>query len=265
MNIFKRVWVRYQLRHYAIPYELWTEVCKSIAVLQTLSSGEKAHLRILTTLFLREKRFVGVQGLQLTNRLCVAIASQACLPVLKLGLDYLSGWIEIVVYPDAFRVCRDERDNASVVHHQHQKTLVCESWSRGPIILSWSDVENDCLGTQPGRNVVIHEISHKLDQLNGPADGFPPLPYRMPIPEWTAALSTAYHTLIKSIEHHHRACIDPYAATSPAEFFAVASEYFFCRPEILNQHYPDVYQRLTLYYRQDPLHRIGKKTNSYST
>lgn len=260
MNIFKRAWVYYQLRHYIIPYELWNELCKSIGVLQTLTSGEKAHLRILTTLFLREKRFVGVQGLQLTNRLCVVIASQACLPVLKLGLDYLSGWIEIVVYPDAFLVSRDERDDASVVHH-HRETLVGESWSRGPLVLSCSEVEKDCLGTQLGRNVVIHEISHKLDQLNGSADGFPPLPYRMAVPEWTAALSAAYHTLIKSIGHHHRSCIDPYAATSPAEFFAVVSEYFFCAPEILYQHYPEVYQQLSLYYRQDPLDRIGKKTD----
>jgi len=93
--------------------------------------------------------------------------------------------------------------------------------------LSWDDVERDVQGKQSGRNVVIHEIAHKLDMLNGSANGFPPLHYGMEITRWTASLSTAYQSLVRRVEHHHRACINPYAATNPAEFFAVISEYFF--------------------------------------
>ena len=140
------------------------------------------------------------------------------------------------------------------MHHQEQ-ALVGESWSRGPLILSWDDIERDLQGKQPGSNVVIHEIAHKLDVLNGPADGFPPLHQGMALSEWSTSLSAAYESLIQRVEHHQQACINPYAATSPAEFFAVISEYFFCAPEILHKHFVDVYLQLQHYYRQNPLLR----------
>ena len=254
MNIFKRARIRYILHRHAIAYCLWSEVTEKLPVLQGMTAVEKAHLRELTTLFLQEKRFVGVQGLQLTDAMCLMVATQACLPALSFGMGCLSGWIDIIVYPGAFLISRDEMDSAGVVHHQ-ERALVGESWSRGPLIFSWEDVERDSQGVQPGRNVVIHEIAHKLDMLNGPTDGFPPLHYRMPIAEWTSALSAAYESLAQRIEHHHRICINPYAASSPAEFFAVISEYFFCEPEILQNHFADVYHQLVLYYRQNPLLR----------
>ena len=254
MNIFKRARIRYILHRYAIAYDLWAEVTEKLAVLQGITAVEKAHLRELTTLFLHEKRFVGAQGLQLTEVMCLMIATQACLPVLKLGMGCLSGWTDIIVYPGAFRVSRDEIDSAGIVHHQEQ-ALIGESWSRGPLILSWEHVEMDNQGEHSGRNVVIHEIAHKLDRLNGTANGFPPLHSRMPITEWTAALSTAYESLVQRVEHHHRVCINPYAATSPAEFFAVTSEYFFCAPEVLHAHFKAVYQQLEFYYRQKTLLR----------
>jgi MtfA peptidase len=255
MNIFNRARTRYILHHHAIEHTLWVEVTEKPASLQGMTAVEKAHLRELTTLFLHEKQFVGVQGLQLTDAMCLIIAAQACLPALGLGIDCLSGWIEIIVYPGAFRICRDDTDASGVVHHQEQ-ALIGESWSRGPLILSWDDVERDMQEKQSGRNVVIHEIAHKLDMLNGPADGYPPLHHGMAVTEWSTSLSAAYESLIRQVEHHHRTCINPYAATSPAEFFAVISEYFFCAPEILHTHFAEVYQQLQLYYRQNPLLRL---------
>ena len=258
MNIFKRAQIRYLLHRHAIPHKLWAEVTEQLVVLQGMTAVEKAHLRKLATLFLHEKQFVGVQELQLTDAMCLTIAVLACVPALGLGIACLSGWIEIIVYPGAFRVSRDERDAAGVVHHQEQ-ALIGESWSRGPLIVSWHDIEQDMQGQQSGRNVVIHEIAHKLDVLNGAADGYPPLHRDMDIAAWSASLIAAYESLVQQVEHHHRACINPYAATNPAEFFAVISEYFFCAPELLHTHFADVYQQLRLYYRQDPLLRIHKR------
>ncbi len=254
MNIFKRARTRYILHRHAIARNLWREATEKLAVLQGMTAVEKAHLRELTTLFLHEKQFFGARELQLTDTMCLIIAAQACLPALGLGIDCLSGWTEIIVYPGAFLISRDEKDAAGVVHHQEQ-ALIGESWSRGPLIVSWDDVERDMQEKQSGRNVVIHEIAHKLDMLNGPADGFPPLPHGMAVTEWSTALSAAYESLVRQVEHHHHACINPYAATSPAEFFAVISEYFFCAPEILHTHFADVYRQLQLYYRQNPLLR----------
>ncbi|MGZ8191638.1 MAG: M90 family metallopeptidase, partial [Methylococcaceae bacterium] len=226
-----------------------------LAFLQGMTAVDKAHLRELSTVFLHEKNIVGVQGLEITDAMEVIIAVQACLPVLRLGIGCLAGWTDIVVYPGAFRVSKDDRDSAGVIHHE-QQVLIGESWSRGPVILSWEDVERDMQETQSGRNVVIHEIAHKLDMLNGSANGFPPLHYGMDTKQWSTSLSCAYQSLVERVEHHHRACINPYAATSPAEFFAVISEYFFCQPETLHSHFFKVYQQLELYYRQNPLMRM---------
>jgi Mlc titration factor MtfA (ptsG expression regulator) len=255
MNFLKRSRIRYILYRHAIAHGLWVEVTEKLTVLHGMTAVEKAHLRELTTLFLHEKRFVGAPGFQLTDAMCVMVAAQACLPALRFGMGCLSGWIDIIVYPGAFRISRDEMDMAGVVHHQ-ERALAGESWSRGPLLLSWEDVEKDSRGENVGRNVVIHEIAHKLDMLNGPADGFTPLHYGMPITEWTSALSSTYDSLVSRVEHHHTICVDPYAATSPAEFFAVISEYFFCAPEVLNVHFAAVYRQLVLYYRQNPLLRV---------
>ncbi|MDO8842883.1 MAG: zinc-dependent peptidase [Methylicorpusculum sp.] len=254
MNIFNHARTRYILHHHAIAYNQWAGVTEKLSVLQGMTAVEKAHLRKLTTLFMHEKKFFGAQDFQLTDAMCLIIAVQACLPALELGIRCLSGWTEIIVYPAAFRISRDVKDAAGVVHHQEQ-ALIGESWSRGPLIVSWNDVERDMQEKQSGRNVVIHEIAHKLDMLNGPADGFPPLPHGMAVPEWTTALSETYASLVRQVEAQHLTSINPYAATSPAEFFAVISEYFFCAPHTLHNRFADVYQQLQLYYRQNPLAR----------
>ncbi|MCX7099082.1 MAG: zinc-dependent peptidase [Methylococcales bacterium] len=255
MQFFKRARIAYLLRRHAITHSLWAETTGQLAVLHGMTAVEQAHLRELVTLFLHEKQFVGVQGLALTDAMCLGIAVQACLPALGFGLTSLSGWIEIIVYPGAFRINRDSRDATGVVHHQEQ-TLIGESWSQGPLILSWDDVAQDLQSKHLGRNVVIHEIAHKLDMLNGYADGYPPLAPDMAVTAWSTTFNAAYQSLVLRLEHHHTIPIDPYAASSPAEFFAVASEYFFCAPAILQTHFADVYQQLQLYYRQNPLSRV---------
>lgn len=254
MNIFKRARIRYILHRHAIPHRLWQETEEKLALLHGMTAVEKAYLRELTTLLLHEKNFVDVQGLQLSEAMRVIIAVQACLPILQLGLNCLSGWSDVIVYPGPFRVSRDAMDEAGVVHHQEQ-VLIGEAWSHGPLIVSWADVEREMLGRDSGRNVVIHEIAHKLDALNGGCNGFPPLHEGMSIPLWTEVFSEAYRSLVDELELHRFTSIDPYAATNPGEFFAVTSEYFFCSPETLHTHFSEVYQQLRLYYRQDPLSR----------
>jgi len=151
-------------------------------------------------------------------------------------------------------VSRDVKDEYGIVH-QTDSILSGEAWSKGPLILSWAAIQHDMQSGQQGHNVIIHEIAHKLDMLNGWADGVPPLHLDMKGPQWTEALRSAYHHLQQRIEHHHRVCINPYAASNPAEFFAVISEYFFAAPTILETQFPDVYKQFQLYYQQDPLKR----------
>ncbi|MGR8934689.1 MAG: M90 family metallopeptidase [Gammaproteobacteria bacterium] len=259
MNIFRRMRVRYLLRRHALPHRLWWSVCASLAVLQGLSAVEKAHLRVLCTLFLRQKKFVAAQELPLTAAMRLAIAAQACLPILKLGLEMFSEWSTVIVYPDAFRIDRDVTDEHGIVHRQRE-VLCGESWERGPLIVSWATVEKDRLyGSTQGHNVVIHEIAHKLDMLDGSANGIPPLHYRMPVTAWSDAFSNAYARMQMRLEEHRQPFLDAYATVNPAEFFAVVSEYFFAAPDILHGHFPDVYRQLRLYYRQDPLQRLRQR------
>jgi Mlc titration factor MtfA (ptsG expression regulator) len=243
--------VRYALKHHPLPHEVWERLMRDAPVFIGLSSVERAHLRELTILFLQYKDLCGVQGLILIQDMAITIVAQACLPVLKLGLDHYDGWVEVVIYPGAFRAVRDTTDAIGLVSHQDQ-ALCGESWSGGPVILSWDDVASDLAGSGTGHNVVVHEFAHKLDMRNGSADGMPPLHRGMVRQNWTQAFSDGFAHLQEQLQHHRRSDINPYGATAPAEFFAVVSEYFFSAPHRLHKHYPRVYEQLALFYLQDP-------------
>ena len=219
-----------------------------------LSGPEFVRLRELASVFLHRKTLNGAGGMQLDDGICTVIAGQACLLVLELGLDYFDGWSEIIVYPSTFIVRHEERDTAGVIH-ETRRTLGGEAWGRGPVILSWDDARPGAHPHGAGSNVILHEFAHKLDMLNGNANGMPPLHANMQREQWTLSLSAAYADLYHTIERHSHTSIDPYAAESPAEFFAVISELFFELPGRLQQLYPEVYRQMSLFYRQDPLAR----------
>lgn len=208
-----------------------------------------AHLREMTTWFLHQKTIIGVQGLKVTPSMKVAVAAQACLLILNLGVEYFDGWVEVLLYPGAFRVDHARTDAAGLVHHE-DRFLSGESWLRGPVILSWEDVERDTYHRQAGHNIVLHEFAHKLDGLNGVMNGMPPLRRGMSQKKWAEAFSGDYDLLRLQMESGKSAFINPYAATSPAEFFAVMSEYFFTAPELLKNQCPGVHKQLKQFYRQ---------------
>jgi Mlc titration factor MtfA (ptsG expression regulator) len=206
-------------------------------------------LRELTTWFLDSKAINGAQGLEVTLSMRVEVAAQACLLILNLDIDCFDSWVEVILYPGAFRVNHQQVDVIGLVHNE-ENILSGEAWLRGPVILSWDDVKRDIDHPQPGRNVVLHEFSHKLDGLNGVANGLPPLRRGMSRKRWGEDFSAAYDGLCSQVAAGESACINPYAATSPAEFFAVACEYYFTAPDILKNCYPGVNRQLTLFYRQ---------------
>ena len=203
-------------------------------------------LREMVLLFLAEKEFVGAHGIEVTDEMRIAIAAQACLPILELGLDWYAGWSGIVVYPGDFRVQRTEVDEHGVVHEWGDE-LAGEAMPGGPVVLSWDAAAHDLY-----INVVIHEFAHKLDMLNGEADGLPPLHPGMDPRAWRAAFAEAYEGFGDALERGRDTWLDPYAAEHPAEFFAVISESFFEDPAQTKRRYPLVYEQLRLFYRQDP-------------
>jgi hypothetical protein len=248
----RRFLLQRRLRRSRIPARLWREVVAEVPLLRRLPRREQHRLRQLATLFLHRKTIVGAGGLLVDERMRVIIAAQACLPILNLDLDYYDGWVEIIVYPDAFIVTHSEADEAGVVH-QGARALGGESWGRGPVILAWADIEPQQRQQGRGHNVVLHEFAHKLDTLNGPADGLPPLHRGVSIERWSRDFSAVFETLQYQVDHHLHTTLDPYGSTNPAEFFAVVSEAFFETPELLHRHYPLLYEDLCRFYRQDPL------------
>jgi Mlc titration factor MtfA (ptsG expression regulator) len=236
----------------AIPDELWAATIASLPFLAALSAEEQTHLKALAEQFLAEKEFSTAGGLQLSDEICVAIAAQGCLPILNLGLAAYREWVGIVVYPNEFVVPRQFADEDGVVH-EYDDVLSGEAWQGGPLLVSWHDVQM----AGEGYNVVIHEFAHKLDMLNGEADGMPALHSGITPEEWDAVFSAAYEDFCRRVDDDEETIIDPYASDDPAEFFAVLSESFFELPDVVSEEYPALYALLTRYYRQAPLTRLA--------
>ena len=244
-------WLRGAQEATPLPDALWQATLAGLPFLAGLNDDERNRLRALAEAFLAEKEFTSAGGLELSDAICVSIAAQGCLPILNLGLDYYRGWVGIVVYPDEFVIPRSIEDEFGIVH-EYDDVASGEAWAGGPLLISWRDAQM----AGSGYNVVIHEFAHKLDMLNGEADGIPPLPSEISRKDWEATLLAAYDDFCALVDEAEalgqETLLDPYAAENPGEFFAVMSEAFFETPRILREEYPALYAQLAAFYRQDP-------------
>ena len=251
-----RDWKRKRiLRQHRIDVALWRRALKHLPFLDGLSAAEERRLREFAVVFLAEKQLTPVHGLVLSEDDRIEIALQACLPVLELGLDWYDGWVGIVVHPSDFRVQRAETGADGVVHEWDDE-LAGESWPGGPVVLSWEALDDSGSVAAGGANVVIHEFAHKLDMMAGDADGVPPLPSREARERWIAVLDAEFERFCHAVDAGEEIFLDPYAAESEAEFFAVASEAFFESPNALRRGYPKLYDLFMGFYRQDPSKRL---------
>lgn len=250
----KRAYSAHRLRKIRIPASRWHDAIKQVPVLQGLSRAERQRLRELASEFLAIKTLNGANGLDVEEDMRILVAAQACLLLLGLDLSYFDGWSEVILYPDSFVVTRNETDDIGLVH-QAQQVLGGEAWGRGPVILSWSDARPAAYPHGEGSNVILHEFAHKLDMLNGIANGMPPLHTDMNLKNWTRDFQHAYDQLKQALATYQYIDIDPYAAKNPAEYFAVTTEIFFENPRRLVRAFPAVYDQLRQFYRQDPLQR----------
>jgi hypothetical protein len=264
-------WFRRTPRATAVSIDtaLWERATASWLFMRGLDASESSRLRALCEQFLAGKHLSGTHGLEISPLMRVEIAAQACILVLELGIEWYAGWSEVIVYPSQFAPEREVVDEAGVVHVTHEP-MAGEAWLGGPVILSYEDVAMtaDEEIRVAGYNVVIHEFAHKLDMRQGEPNGFPPLHEGMSAQAWKQAFSEAYDHFRKRVDAAERLPerraeaaldalpIDPYAAESAGEFFAVGSEAFFETPELLAPAYPAVYEQLRLFYKQDPLKRL---------
>lgn len=247
--------------------DLWAQVLQSQPLVGHLGAADLTRLRALVDGFLAEKHISGAAGFAPDALVQASIALQACLPALNLGLRAYADFVEVIVYPDQFLVPRRRTDDAGVVH-EGIEALAGEAMDGGPVVLSWADIGPGSHET--GGNVTIHEFVHKIDLLDGEADGIPPLPAGRHA-RWVRLLEDTYDAFCDALEHveaqiprsvdpesaaadryYEALPLDPYAATDPSEFFAVSGEAFFVTPVRLKSAYPEWYQALSEFFGQDP-------------
>lgn len=225
------------------PDEYEQHIINNVQIYQHLPKSLQKQLQGHINVFLAEKYFEGHNGLEITDEIRVVIAAQACLLLLNRKTNYFPHLKTILVYPSAFR-----NPNAEQAHLGH----LGESWVRGPVVLSWKDSEHGGINANDGKNVVIHEFAHQLDQEDGVSDGTPLLQPGH-IRTWGKVLGKEFKSLVIKAKCRRRAFFDHYGATNAAEFFAVITEHFFEQPKTFKRKHPDLYQELSKYYQLDPV------------
>jgi hypothetical protein len=256
MNLLKTLFAKSQ--PVPIPVAADWESAFSAPLFNGFQKDDQHRLQALAEQLLADKTFTPVADAHPTGADIAAIAARAALPVLKLGVSWYHGWREVVLYPAQFIHQADEMDAHGIVH-QMRHVRSGEAWAGGPLILSLDDLRWS--GQAGGYDVVIHEFAHKLDMSHGGVNGLPPLHGDMRVEEWSAAFEPAYRDFRRRANSGEEMEIDSYAAESPAEFFAVLSEYFFDLPEALIEAYPAVYEQMRRFYRQDPMERFNDAAN----
>jgi hypothetical protein len=242
---------RRALARRAIPDPLWELTLSRYPFVTRLAAQDLAELRRLCSLFLDEKEFHGAAGLEVTDDMAVAVAVQACLPVLRLGLDLYRGFVGIVMHRDEVVAQRSWMDEDGIVH-EYDETLTGEAVGGGPMMLTWADVRDAAEGADWGYNVVIHEFAHVIDMADGAADGVPPVPDLGARERWIEIIDPAYDAFCDLVEAGVDTVVDPYGAEAVEEFFAVSVEAFFVASAPFRREMPEMYALLSEYFRQDP-------------
>ncbi|WP_414648947.1 zinc-dependent peptidase [Dokdonella sp.] len=237
----------------AVSVDQWESAIADWPVANRYQGAEREALRDVALRFIARKIITPGGDFQLTDAMCLKLATMACVPILKLGLDWYDHFKTVIVYQEDYVSDQPYRSDDGVVH-TGTRGLSGEAWLRGPVILSWSSVRQSGAHSRNGHasNVVVHELAHKLDMLRDGANGAPPMHPDMRPGEWHEIFSAAWERLHNDDEQGRSLPIDDYALTNEAEFFAVCSESFFEAPENLQKAMPEVYRLLCQFYRQQP-------------
>lgn len=263
-----------------LPEGPWAAILDSHPFLSELSVSDRDRLRLLSGHFLMEKEFHGAHGLVVTDPMALAIAAQACRPLLHIrpptgrsasnpldALAWYDDFVGIVVQPGAALARRRVADASGVVHH-YDEVLAGEAMDRGPVMLSWQEVSQAPDAARTGSNVVIHEFVHKIDmrgmRAGGSPDGAPALVAGLwgtrsdaqAREHWRRTMSQAYDQFRESVSlaerfGAERPWLDDYAATNPAEFFAVTSEAYFVGRDRFGQEFPALLSLYDGFFRPD--------------
>lgn len=226
-------------------------VVKYIPLYRKLPTDLRAKLDGKINRFRHQVTFYGVLELEVSDEMQFAIAAQACLLVVNKDDTWFKNLKTILVYPDAFKSRQVETNG--YVQTVSEKVRIGESWSRGPVVLSWAHAAEGAFIADDGHNVVFHEFAHQLDDISGHTDGMPVMKNIKSERAWAKAFLDGYQRLLETIEAGGKPFLDPYGATDHAEFFAVSVEYFFEKPAELKHNEPEIFNQLVAYFNINPL------------
>jgi len=242
---------RKRLRAQRFP-DSWIAILrKNIPYYHRLSVADQCELQQILQVFLGEKNFEGCGGLVLTDEIRVTIAAYACVLLLHREHDYYPRLQSVLVYPDSY-VVDTVHPGPGNTWLEGQERVAGQSWRTGAVIIAWGYMQHRPTDPFSGRNVVLHEFAHQLDEEDGFANGAPALPRAAMYRAWARVLGNEYQQLRAAAAAGEPTLLDQYGAKNPAEFFAVVTEYFFEQPRQLKERHPELYKEMKEFYRQDP-------------
>lgn len=251
--LLRRRYIEYRrarLRAQQLPPDILTVLQTQVGIYPLLPDALKEELHGHTQVFLNEKKFIGCDGFEITDEVRFTVAGIASILLLNRDARYFPGFSTILMYPDSYVSTQVSHDGHMEVHREVRRAG--ESWHRGPIVLSWKDVVRGTVHAGDGYNVVLHEFAHKLDEEGGGTNGAPVLNDNQDYGAWAKVLSEEFRSLEKRASRGKNRVLHEYGLTSPAEFFAVATESFFEKPKAMQKRLPELYEQLKTYYRVDP-------------
>ncbi|MFK8029884.1 MAG: zinc-dependent peptidase [Gammaproteobacteria bacterium] len=237
---------------YQLPMgEEWEQILNQhVSLYRFLPAPLKTKLHGHIHYFLDTKIISGCDGMEVDDVVRLTIAANACILILHREDRIFPGFETILVYPSTYVAVRHHRHGESVT--ESHAAMAGESWHRGPIVLSWSDVKRGSLNPADGHNVVMHEFAHKLDEETSAVNGMPQLRSHEQFKDWVEVLNREYGEFLKRVDSNRNSVIDEYGSVSPPEFFAVATESFFEKSTSMRRKLPDLYRQLQDYYQLDP-------------
>jgi len=223
---------------------------RNLGCFRELDDDEQVHLCQLVQVFIAEKHWEALGGLELDDEIRVTIAGQACVLILGLDHDLYRQVESILVYPSTVVAPPPPTGFGAVLTAPTRGPMpvLGQAFARGPLILAWDAVRRGGRNPHDGHNVVFHEFAHKLDMLSGAADGVPPLADDETYARWVEVFQRHWDQLHEQQARGKKTFLDAYAGESPAEFFAVATEAYFQSGRALKRNHRELYELLRDFY-----------------
>lgn len=233
-----------------VPSEWFDVVSRNVPLASTLGADDKERLLRVARLLLDAVPFEGCDGFEITDEVRVTIAATAALLVHRLPYPRFTRLVRVLVYPDTFLPVRAwSRHDVTV---DEPEATLGQAWMSGVVVLSWAAVMRDATRVDGNGNVVLHEMAHVLDAEDGVFDGLPVYDVPSQGSVWAAILTREFAVQQEAVDSGKDAPLNEYAARNRAEYFAVATESFFCNPTRLRERLPELYTQLSKFFRQDP-------------